>query len=67
MPLPKPSTGEERGTFVKRCMANAETNNDFPDDAQRFAVCNDIYSSSKFSDSIKEVKDAIANKSRNSH
>ncbi len=40
MPLPVPEKGEEKTAFVSRCMGNAQALKDFPDAAQRTAVCN---------------------------
>jgi len=40
MPLPTPNDGESKKDFLDRCMANPTMNDDFPDNAQRFAVCN---------------------------
>lgn len=39
MPLPTPNSGESHDDFVDRCMANETANEDFPDAAQRRAVC----------------------------
>lgn len=39
MPLPKPNSGEAQDAFVSRCMGNGTALADFPDDAQRAAVC----------------------------
>lgn len=45
--LPKPNTGENRETFVSRCMGNNQAVMDFPDDGQRFAVCTTQFESSQ--------------------
>ncbi len=37
--LPKPKKGERKKNFLDRCMANTSMNEEFPDRAQRFAVC----------------------------
>ena len=39
MPLPKPGKGESRKDFMARCMGDRITRRDFPDQAQRAAVC----------------------------
>ena len=39
MPLPKRKKGESHDDFVKRCMADPIMNREFPDAAQRRAVC----------------------------
>lgn len=41
MPLPQPS--ETRDEFIDRCMADAEAVSDYPDRAQRFAVCQSFW------------------------
>lgn len=39
MPLPTPNPDEEKDKFIDRCMENKTMNDDFPDQAQRRAVC----------------------------
>lgn len=39
MPLPRPSTGETKNKFLQRCMGDETAVKDFPQAAQRFAVC----------------------------
>lgn len=39
MPLPKPEPGEDRGDFIDRCMADDVMRLEFPEDDQRFRVC----------------------------
>ena len=39
MPIPKPNTGEEKDAFIERCMGNETIADEYPDDAQRAAVC----------------------------
>jgi hypothetical protein len=39
MPLPIPNAGEEQEEFVARCMSSPTTSAEFPDVAQRRAVC----------------------------
>lgn len=41
--MPKPKKAEERKDFINRCMSDPEAISDFPDNKQRFAVCNSIY------------------------
>ena len=38
MPLPKPS-GEDKTKFIQRCMRDKTMNAEYPDSAQRYAVC----------------------------
>lgn len=39
MPIPKPRKYERRDPFIERCMGNATMNEDYPDNAQRYAIC----------------------------
>jgi hypothetical protein len=39
MPLPTPTTEEEKNAFIARCMSDAKTQSEFPDAQQRIAVC----------------------------
>lgn len=39
MPIPKPRPTEEREDFINRCMGDDVMVDDFPNNAQRFAVC----------------------------
>lgn len=40
MPIPKPNKGEQKDAFISRCMSNGTMKKEFPDQAQRSAVCN---------------------------
>ena len=37
--MPTPDKGEKADDFISRCMANEVMNKDYPDNAQRYAVC----------------------------
>lgn len=39
MPMPEPTTGEDRSEFISRCMGDDVMVEDFPDTDQRLAVC----------------------------
>lgn len=41
--MPRPETGENKQDFISRCMGDAEAVSDFPDDKQRFAVCQSFW------------------------
>jgi HK97 family phage prohead protease len=43
MPLPKPKDGEKNKDFLDRCMANETMNEEYPDEKQRYAVCNSLW------------------------
>jgi hypothetical protein len=39
MPLPTPTSKEEKNAFIARCMSDAKTQSEYPDAQQRIAVC----------------------------
>ena len=39
MPLPKPTPTEEREQFIARCMRDETMKSEYPNNAQRLAVC----------------------------
>ena len=39
MPMPTPNPDESKDDFIARCLANPTMNADYPDNAQRYAVC----------------------------
>ncbi len=39
MPIPKPKDGETKDEFMERCMGDEVMNDEYPDNAQRYAVC----------------------------
>jgi hypothetical protein len=43
MPLPSPRKNEKKDDFLKRCMGDKTMNQDFPDQSQRYAVCNNLW------------------------
>ena len=47
MPLPIPNNNESREGFIGRCMSNNSTTTEFPDTAQRLAVCGSLYTEHK--------------------
>ena len=40
MPLPRKGKKESKDEFVSRCMSDPKVKNEFPDNDQRLAVCN---------------------------
>ena len=42
--MPSPREGESKDAFVSRCMGDGEMNSKFPDEKQRYAVCNSYFS-----------------------
>jgi len=47
MPLPKPKTDESQDDFMDRCMANDVMNSEYPDNDQRYAVCQSLWDDSR--------------------
>lgn len=47
MPLPQPHKGELQTDFINRCMGNSIMVEDFPNNKQRYAVCQDIWDDKK--------------------
>jgi hypothetical protein len=47
MPLPIPNNNESKDSFIGRCMTNDSTNAEFPDTAQRLAVCGSLWANHK--------------------
>ena len=45
--MPKPRSNETKGDYLIRCMADAEMNSKYPDNMQRYAVCQNIYATEK--------------------
>ena len=45
--MPKPRQGEHKGDYLIRCMDDDKMKNDFPDNMQRYAVCQSIYTNEK--------------------
>lgn len=39
MPIPQPKTNEDKNEFIARCMSDENMLNEFPEAAQRLAVC----------------------------
>ena len=45
--MPKPRQGEQKGDYLIRCMDDEKMKNDYPDNMQRYAVCQSIYTNEK--------------------
>lgn len=63
MPLPKPTDTDTREEFVNRCMANETMITEFPDTAQRSAVCNSMWAD-RNKMSSRDVVDKFKNDQR---
>lgn len=55
MPLPKPQSNENKDDFLDRCMANPTMNDEYPDNDQRYAVCNDIWQNKESKMKVSKV------------
>ena len=58
MPLPTPSSGEQKKAFLDRCMGNSVAVSEFPDAGQRFKVCESQFAKKR--GYIPAAKDAVA-------
>jgi hypothetical protein len=47
LPLPKPKKNESKKDFLSRCMGNDVMASEYPDEKQRYAVCNSIWKKEK--------------------
>lgn len=45
--MPQPIKGEGKDKFLQRCMADEESVGSFPDESQRYAVCNRVWETHK--------------------
>jgi hypothetical protein len=59
--MPKPTPSETHDDFLTRCMGDEESKTSFPDEAQRYAVCESKWTESKMS-IIERYRQAFASK-----
>ena len=45
--MPKPQANEKKTDYLQRCMSDDKMNSEFPDEAQRYAVCNSYWEQDK--------------------
>lgn len=45
--MPKPGKKESKKDYISRCMGDEETNKKYPDQKQRYAVCNSLWDQKK--------------------
>lgn len=57
MPLPKPNKDEPRKDFNSRCMGNSVMNKEYPNQDQRFAICNSLWTKKRTAELSKELED----------
>jgi len=61
MPMPKPKEGESRDQFISRFMGDSTMNDDFPNQAQRYAVAEKQFDRTKAVPADKEDDDLEEN------
>ena len=59
MPLPKPTVGEDRDSFVSRCMSDSKVTSEFPDSDQRLAVCMSQYEGKQMTEEQVDLEEYI--------
>lgn len=68
MPIPKPKQNEKRDAFIQRCMSDEKMLNEYPENSQRFAVCNVSFTEAKNEvkneDSFNDYPDAVSNNAK---
>jgi hypothetical protein len=57
--MPKPTPSESKEEFLNRCMGDEEALKDFPDEAQRYAVCQSKWYETKMS-ALEKYRAAFA-------
>ena len=59
MPLPKPNSGESHDDFMSRCMGNDVMVEEYPDNDQRYAVCQSLWDdrSDKAKKEVRIIRD----------
>ena len=51
--MPKPRQGENKGDYLIRCMDDKKMKDKYPDNMQRYAICQSIYSTEKMA--VKKI------------
>lgn len=60
--MPQPNANESKDDFLSRCMGDEEAVNDFPENDQRYAVCQSKWEESKMT-ALSKFRQAFAEKS----
>lgn len=57
--MPRPGPTENEDEFIGRCMGDADYNRRFPDNRQRYAVCQSLWDNQKAEapEALQKVKD----------
>ena len=64
--MPQPIKGEGKDKFLQRCMADEESVGSFPDESQRYAVCNRVWETHK-REALSLYKKSFAEKTYNDY
>lgn len=56
MPIPKPKNDENHDEFIDRCMGDEIMNDEYPDEIQRFAVCETQWKEKKSMNANRELR-----------
>ena len=56
-PIPIPKSDESKKEFMNRCLSNPTMNDEYPDNGQRYAVCQRQWTDKKAEDAVKEIMD----------
>jgi hypothetical protein len=56
MPIPIPTDSENKTEYIRRCMSDEYMLDEFDDNGQRFAVCENTWSDSKYGTTPKPVQ-----------
>jgi len=56
MPLPKPGDGQNKDDFLSACMVDGTMTDEYPDEKQRYAICNSIWDEEKKEKPMKKEK-----------
>lgn len=59
MPIPKPNPAETADKFIERCMSDSVMSSEYPDQAQRFAICSVSYDKEKMQ--LKNCENTVNN------
>lgn len=61
MPIPTPKKSETKDQFITRCMSSDVMKTEFPENAQRFAVCNSKWETRGKTESSENEKEEEKN------
>ena len=52
--MPQPNKNEKKDDFIQRCMSDEESIKSFPDEKQRYAVCNSKWNKHNLQEALKQ-------------